>query len=292
MQFPIRTIASAALLAFSGSLMAATVVTVNGTKIDSTDIDRYAQNIQKNSNGQVSDGPQLRQYIINQMIMEQLMVQEAKRLKLDKSKAYQETEAEALKQAKEQGLDKQRDFKKNWADYQEHLLIMAYGAHILTQNPVTDAQVQQQYNRIKSRYHGTDEVQLAEIVTDKANDADAAIKELNSKKKFADVAKKYSMNAETKNKGGVVEGYVSLVDLKDANNVIYQAIANLGKGQFTKTPLKDGNVHLILSINDKRKISVPAFEQMKANLTQGMEYERINQAVDALGKKASIVPAK
>lgn len=287
-----KVMLAAVLLALSGSLSAATVVTVNGVKIDSSDVERRAQNVQTNSNGQVSDGPQLRQYITNELITEQLVVQEAKRLKLDKSDDYKNAEAEALKQIKEKGLDKQPNFKQNWADYQNGLLMMAYANHLIKQKPVTEQQVQAQYNQIKSRYHNTDEVQLGEIVTNKAADAEAAIKELNNKKKFADVAKKYSMSPNTKNQGGIVPDYVSVVDLKDANTLVHQAVSGLGKGQFTKTPLKDGDVNLILYINDKRKISVPEFAKMKEQLTRGMEDEVLSQAIDTLGKNAKIVPAK
>lgn len=292
MKANVRATATAVLLALSGNLLAATVVTVNGVKIDSSEIERRALNVQKNSQGKISDSPQLRQYITNELITEQLVVQEAKRLKLDKNKDYQDTESEALKQAKSQGLDKEKDFKQNWSDYQNRLLMMAFASHILNQQPISDAQVQQQYNELKSRYHNTEEVQLGEIVTNKSADATAALSELGKKKSFAEVAKKYSMSPDTKNSGGIVPDYVSLVDLKEANAMVFQAVNGLNKGQFTKTPLKDGEVNLILYINDKRKISVPAFEQMKAGLKQGMEDEQLSRAIDALGKKAQIVPAK
>lgn len=282
---------TAVLLALSGSLSAATVVTVNGVKIDSSDVERRAQNVQTNSNGQVQDSPELREYIVNELITEQLVVQEAKRLKLDKSDNYKNAEADALKQIKEKGLDKQPNFKQNWADYQNGLLMMVYADNLLKQKPVTEQQVQAQYNKIKARYHNTDEVQLSEILTNKAADAEAALKELNSNKKFADVAKKYSMKPN-KNQGGLVPDYVSVVDLKDANALVHQAVGGLSKGQFTKTPLKEGDVSLILYVNDKRKISVPEFAQLKNNLKSGMENEIVSQAIDTLGKNAKIVPVK
>lgn len=50
-----KVMLAAVWLALSGSLSAATVVTVNGVKIDSSDVERRAQNVQTNSNGQVSD---------------------------------------------------------------------------------------------------------------------------------------------------------------------------------------------------------------------------------------------
>ena len=288
--FKLTTVA--VLFALSGSLFAATVVTVNGVKIDSSDVERRAQNVQENTQGQISDGPQLRQFITNELITEQLVVQEAKRLKLDKSSDYQAAEAEALKQAKAQGLDKQADFKQNWTDYQNRLLMLTYAANLAKQQPISEAAAQQQYNQIKSRYAGSSEIQLGEIVTNKPADAEAAINDLTKKKKFSDVAKKYSMSKSSQTSGGIVPEYVALPDLKDGNNLVYQAVSGLGKGQFTKTPVKDGNVSLVLYVNDKRAINVPTFNEMKASIVQQMEDEQLSLAIDNLGKKAKIVPAK
>ena len=288
--FKLTTVA--VLFALSGSLFAATVVTVNGVKIDSSDVERRAENVQKNTQGQISDGHQLRQFITNELITEQLVVQEAKRLKLDKSSDYQAAEAEALKQAKAQGLDKQADFKQNWADYQNRLLMLAYAANLAKQQPISEAAAQQQYNQIKSRYAGSSEIQLGEIVTNKPADAEAAINDLTKKKKLSDVAKKYSMSKSSQTSGGIVPEYVALPDLKDGNNLVYQAVNGLSKGQFTKTPVKDGNVSLVLYVNDKRAINVPTFNEMKASIVQQMEDEQLSLAIDNLGKKAKIVPAK
>ena len=100
---------SAALL--TGSVLAQTVVTVNGTKIDSSELDARAKFVQQQSQGKVQDTPELRQYIANEVVLETVVTQEAKRLQLDKSSEYKTVEADALKQAREKGLDKQHYFK-------------------------------------------------------------------------------------------------------------------------------------------------------------------------------------
>ncbi len=292
MKKQLKITAAALLIALSGSLSAATVVTVNGVKIDSSDVERRALNVQKNSQGQIVDSPQLRQEIANELITEQLVVQEAKRLKLDKSSEYQTAVANALKQIKDKGLDKDAQFKQNWADYQNGLLMMTYADNLLKQKPISEAAVQQQYNQVKARYHNTDELQLGEIITTKAEDAQAAINELSKKKKFSEVAQKYSQSPSAKMTGGLLPDYAPLVDVKDGNPTAYQAISGLSKGQFTKTPLKEGNVNIILYVNDKRKISVPSFAELKDTLLRGMQEQQLGEAIDILGKNAKIIPAK
>lgn len=288
---PFRMTAVAVLLTLSGSLMAETIVTVNGVKIDSQDIARRARTIQTQSQGQMQDSPQLRQALTNEMVTETVIVQEARRLKLNQSAEYKNAEAESLKEAKARGMDKQADFKQSWADYQNQLLVMAFAADVLKKNPVSDADVQKRYNDIKARYQNTDEVELGELVIDKPEQTQAALKELAAKKKFTDVAKKYSIDPEAKTSGGIVKGYASLMDLKVDRPRIYEAVANLSKGQYTKQPLQDQQVSVIFYVNDKRKITVPAFDQVKNNIQAGLRDERIQQAVGSLMQKANIVPA-
>ena len=121
-----RIAAALSLLAVSGSLLAQTIVTVNGSKIDSSDLERQVQTIVAESQGQVQDSPQLRQSILNDMVVETVIVQEARRLKIDKSKEVQTAEAEALKEAKKQGADKKAGFKQQWADYQSRIIALVY----------------------------------------------------------------------------------------------------------------------------------------------------------------------
>ncbi|XXQ68865.1 peptidyl-prolyl cis-trans isomerase [Neisseriaceae bacterium B1] len=281
-----------AALALSGSLMAETLVTVNGTKIDSKEIERRAKATLQQSQGQVQDGPQLRQFLTREMVVETAVAQEAKRLGLDKSDEFKAAIESAKKSAKEQGATKQADYKQNWTAFENQLLGSAFAADVIKKNPVTPAQVQERYNQIKSRYQGSEEVQLGEIVTDKADQAQAVIKELSSKKKFVDVAKKYSIDPAAKSGNVLTENYIPLVDLKEGRPQIYQAIANLKKGQFTKQPLTGEQLSVVFYVNDRRAVKIEPFEKVSQNIGIGLTNERINNAVDDVLKKANIKAAK
>ena len=280
---------SAALI--SGSLFAQTVVTVNGTKIDSSELDRRVQAVVASSQGQVQDSPELRQFSAQQTVMETVVTQAAKKQGLDKSKDYKDVEAESMKQAKAQGADKQADFKQQWADYQNQLLMQIYARDVITKNPVTDAQVKQRYNEIKQRYDNTDEIQVGEIITDNAEQIKAAERDLKAKKSFAEVARKYSIDPNIKAGGAVFSDYISVRDLQEARPQIYQAIGSLKKGQYSK-PVSGDKLHAIYYMNDKRKIKVEPFEQINEGLRASMANERVQEAVGNLMQSASIVPAQ
>lgn len=278
--------------AFSGSLMAETVVTVNGSKIDSSEIGRRAAAVQAQSQGRIQDGPELRRQLTAQLVEETVIVQEAKRLGLDKSKEFKEAEAAALKEAKAAGHDKQAGFKQSWEDFRNRLLVQSYAIDVIRKNPVSDAQIQQRHQQIKARYDGQQEVQLGEIVTDKSDQAQAAIKELAAKKSFADVAKKYSLDPEVKAGGSALLDYLPLPDLQQNRPHIYQAVGSLKKGEFTRQPLSDNNIHVVFYVNDKRAIQVPALDdQMRNAIGNTLADERIGEKVGELMQKAVIQPA-
>lgn len=285
-------LAAIVVAAFSGSLMAETIVTVNGNKIDSSEIGRRAAAVQAQSQGRIQDGPELRRQLTAQLVEETVIVQEAKRLGLDKSKEFKEAEAAALKEAKAAGHDKQAGFKQSWEDFRNRLLVQSYAADVIRKNPVSDAQIQQRHQQIKARYDGQQEVQLGEIVTDKSDQAQAAIKELGAKKSFADVARKYSLDPEVKVGGSALLDYLPLPDLQQNRPRIYQAVGSLKKGEFTRQPLSDNNIHVVFYVNDKRAIQVPALDdQMRNAIGNTLADERIGEKVGELMQKAVIQPA-
>ena len=272
-----RIAAALSLLAVSGSLLAQTIVTVNGSKIDSSDLERQVQTIVAESQGQVQDSPQLRQSILNDMVVETVIVQEARRLKLDKSKEVQTAEAEALKEAKKQGADKKAGFKQQWADYQSRIIALVYMNDLAKKQQVSEA---------------GSEVQIGLIVTEKAEQAQAAIKELAAKKSFTDVAKKYSVDPNAQTTGGLSNGYIPLLDLQNNSPEIYQAVSGLSKGGYSKTPISGDKINVVVYLHDKRPVTIPAFAEQKDNIGKILLNERIDSHIDGLLKKATIVPAK
>lgn len=283
-----QIMAGVVMLALSGSLLAQTIATVNGEKIDSSAVERRVQMLQASSQNQISDSPQLRQFVVNQLITEALVVQEARKLKLNQSEIYKQAENKLRQQAKTEGIDKDKNFKQMWAEQQNYLLMRAYDNHVVSSQPLNQADVKKEYDAFVARYQGSDEVQLGEIWTNDVAQAQAAIKDLNAKKSFADIQQKYNINEEVKAAGGVIPDYVPLPDLKASNENVYNAVAPLSKGQYTKMPIAFNDFQLILYVNDKRQFTPPAFDEVKPMIENSLRLEQISRAVDALGEKAKI----
>ncbi|MBQ9260304.1 MAG: peptidyl-prolyl cis-trans isomerase [Neisseriaceae bacterium] len=284
-----KTLLAIALMASMAGVSAKTVVTVNGTKIDSAVIDRQVSDLSKQSNGQIKDSPELRERLKQAAVVHTVIVQEAKKRKLDEDKDYQNFIAQAQADADKRGESKKPDFKKDFENFKENLLEQAFAIDVLKKNPVTEQEVRKEYNQINDFYKGSQEVQIAEIVTRSEADAQKALAELKKGKKFADVAKAHTVDEVGKKNGGMHQGYINLKDMEAGAPQLHAALKDMKKGDYTKTPIQGtNNIWAIFSVQDKRDAKVPTFEQMKNALTAQLEGQRVDQAVAELLKKAQI----
>lgn len=284
-------ISALVLAALSGTLSAKTLVTVNGTAIDSSTIDDQVKVI-RSQNKQVQDSPTLRKSLTERQIIATVVSQEAKRLKLDQSAEFKKAAEQSRAAATKQGADKKSTFKTEWAVFEKDLLGQAFAMHIAKQNPVQEKDIKTAYNDFSKFYKGTQEVQLGQIAARSNEDAQKAIKDLEAKKSFANVLKQYSVDEQAKKAGGIARGYVPLKDLEQSAPPLYAAIKDLKKGDFTSVPLPNGNVYSVFYINDRRDIKVPSYEEMKNEIGSELQASRIDAAIGALMQKADIKPAQ
>ena len=283
-----KTLTAALLMAaFSASAYAQTLVTVNGEKIDSSAIDTQVQLITQQSQGKVQDSQQLRAGLLNRMVTQTLVNQEAKKLKLEQSAAYKDALEKSRAAAKQQGADKQANFKQQFAAYERDLLSDTYMYHVASQNPVGDADAQKFYDDYKGRYKGTDEVKLSEIFVTNEADAKAVVADLKKGQSFADVAKAKSVDASAKQSGGVNPRYMPLKDLQESAPLVYGAVSKLKKGQYSQA-VNAQNVWAVFKVDDKRAVDVPEFAKMKPAILNQLNNERINNAIGQLYQNADI----
>ena len=283
-----KTLTAAILMAaFVTSASAQTLVTVNGEKIDSSAIDTQVQLIAQQSQGKVTDSQQLRAGLLNRMVTQTLVNQEAKKLKLEQSAAYKDALEKSRASAKQQGADKQANFKQQFAAYERDLLSDTYMYHVVSQNPVGEADVQKFYDEYKARYKGTDEVKLSEIFVSSEADAKAVVADLKKGQNFADVAKAKSVDASAKQSGGVNPRYMPLKDLQESAPLVYGAVSKLKKGQYSQA-VNAQNVWAVFKVDDKRAVDVPEFAKMKPAILNQLSNERINNAIGQLYQKADI----
>jgi peptidyl-prolyl cis-trans isomerase C len=144
-----------------------------------------------------------------------------------------------------------------------------------------EAQARVEYDKIKAA-NGDKEYRARHILVDKEEDAKALIAQIKAGAKFEDLAKKSSKDTGSAENGG---------DLDWANPSNYvpefsAALLALTKGQMTETPVKSQFGYHIIKLEDVRATQFPPFEEVKPQLLQRLQQQRMLKFRDDLKAKA------
>src|SRR5690606_3607966 len=173
-----RIVMLAAACAVALPAFAQNVATVNGKAISQQSLDQFVKLLVSQG---ATDSPQLREQVKQEMINRQIFVQAAEK----------------------DGVAKQADVQTEISLAREGILVRALMADYLKKHPVTDKQIQDEYNKAKAQQADQQEYKVRHILVEDektANDLLAQIK--RDKTKFADLAKKNSKDPGSGANGG------------------------------------------------------------------------------------------
>ena len=231
---------------------------VNGVTIPQSRID--AMNKELTATGQ-PDTAERRQAVKEELVNREVLVQAATKRGLDKSSEVA-AQIEMARQA---------------------VLVRALFESEVKANPITDADLQKQYEEFKKSM-GENEYKARHILVDKEDDAKAIIAELGKGGDFAKLAKDKSKDPGSKDRGG---------DLGWANPASFvtpfsAAMTKLEKGKFTEAPVKtDFGWHVIL-LEDSRELKLPGVDEAKGQIGQQLTQRMVQKHIDELRAKAKV----
>ena len=254
---PTRLAVSLIAAAIALPAFAQNVATVNGTAIPQSRADLLVT--EQKSQG-APDSEQLRAAVKEELIRREVLSQEARKKSLDKSAAVQ-AQMDMARQA---------------------VLIRAYLQDFVKAHPVSDADVKAEYDKIKSQL-GDKEYKARHILVEKEEEAKAIIAKLDKGEKIDDLAKQ-SKDPGSKDKGG---------DLGWANPASFvkpfaDALSKLEKGKYTTTPVKTDFGYHVIKLEDTRPLKAPAFDEVKGQLKQRLEQQRVEKHIADLRSKAAV----
>lgn len=147
---------------------------------------------------------------------------------------------------------------------------------------VTDADIKAEYDKFAAA--NAKEFRASHILVEKEDEAKAIIESLKKGGKFDEIAKKQSKDSGSAEKGG---------DLDWATPASYvpefsAAMTKLTKGQTTEVAVKSQFGYHIIRLDDVRDAEIPKFDEIKPQIKQQMEQQRMAQFQDALRKKAKV----
>ncbi len=254
-----KSLLSVALLAaVSLPVWAQNIAVVNGKPVPSSRVEALKQQVERSGRPVT---PEMMGQIKEELIAREVFMQEARK----------------------RGLDATEDYKNQLELARQSILIRELFADFQKKNPVTDAEVQAEYDKFVAA-NGGKEYRARHILVEKEDEALALIAQIKKGGSFEELAKKASKDPGSGANGG---------DLDWANAGSYvpefsAAMSKLDKGQMTETPVKTQFGFHIIRVDDVRDTKLPALEEVKPQVSQQLQQQKIAKFQETLRAKAKI----
>jgi len=187
-----------------------------------------------------------------------------------------------LREAKKKGLDKSNEVKNQMELAAQTVLVRAYVADWVKENPVADAMLRKEYDTIKAQI-GDREYKVRHILVEKEDEAKDIIASLQKGEKFEKLAER-SKDPGSKEKGGDLDWASPANYVKPFSD----AMMALQKGKFTPTPVQTQFGWHVIMLEDVRDTKAPSYEEVKPNLTQRAQGLVVEKHIAELRTKAAI----
>ena len=184
-------------------------------------------------------------------------------------------------EAEKRGLAATSDYRAQMELARQTILIRELFNQFQQKNPVTDAQIQAEYDKFKGQAGGT-EYRASHILVEKEEEAKALIAQIKGGAKFEDLAKKASKDPGSGANGG---------DLDFAPPAAYvpefsQAMVKLEKGKMTETPVRSQFGWHIIRLDDTRQAQFPPLADVKQQIQQQLTQQKMGAFREEIRSKA------
>ena len=234
------------------------VATVNGVVIPRARMDVVVR--QQTSRG-AQDSEQLRAQIREALINNELLLQEANR----------------------SGVAKRPDVQQMIDLNRQEVIANAQVAEFVQKNPVSDADLQKEYDRLK-QVRGDREYKARHILVATDEEAKAVLADLKKGAKFEELAQKKSIDEGTRPRGGDLDWNVP----SNYDKAFADAMVKLEKGKLTDAPVRSRFGFHVIQLDDVRQINYPPLAQVRGQLQQNLVGQKIEGMLRDLRGKAKI----
>ena len=186
-------------------------------------------------------------------------------------------------EAAKAGFAKTPEVQAQMESARQEILVGAYIRDWLHKHPISDAEIQQEYDRAKGQT-GDQEYKARHILVETEDQAKAMIAELKKGAKFEELATKNSKDTGTKERGGDLDWNVPGVFDKQFS----EAMVKLEKGKYTETPVRTRFGFHVIQLDDVRAVKFPSLAEVKPRIQQQLVQAKIEELVRGLRAKAKI----
>jgi peptidyl-prolyl cis-trans isomerase C len=250
--------AAAMLAAATPAALAQNIAIVNGKAVPKARVEALAQQVARSGRPVT---PEMQGQLKDEVIAREIFMQEAQARGLDATEDYK-TQIDLARQA--------ILIRELFADYQK-------------KNPVTDAEIQAEYDKFAAANSGK-EYRARHILVEKEDQAKAIIAQLKKGGKFEEIAKKSSKDPGSGANGGALDWASPSSYVKEFSD----ALVALTKGKTTETPVKSQFGYHIIRLDDIRDAQLPKFDEVKAQIAQQLQQQKMAKYQEELRSKAKV----
>jgi peptidyl-prolyl cis-trans isomerase C len=234
------------------------LVTVNGVQVPRNRVEMVVrQQVERGA----QDSEQLRAQVREALINNELLVQEANR----------------------SGIVKKTEVQQQIDLTRQEVIANAVVAEYVRTHPITDADIQKEYDRAKAST-GDKEYKARHILVATEDDAKGVLADLKKGGKFEEIAQKRSLDEGTRPRGGDLDWNVP----SNFDKAFADALVKLEKGKMTEAPVRSRFGYHIILLDEVRPVNFPPLAQVKPQLQQRLMAQRVDTLIRELRAKAKI----
>jgi peptidyl-prolyl cis-trans isomerase C len=186
--------------------------------------------------------------------------------------------------AMDKGLDKEPRLAAALDIRRKDQLAKAYLEDYVKSHPVTDDEIKVMYDKAKAEPAQV-EYRARHILVKTEAEAKKIIADLGKKKvKFEDAAKKLSKDPGSAKNGGALDWSDRGAFVKEFSD----AMAELKKGETTRTPVKTQFGYHVIRLDDTRTPELPPLEAVRGEIVKQLQQQRVRDAITAARAGAKI----
>jgi peptidyl-prolyl cis-trans isomerase C len=251
-------VAAAVLTTLSMGASAQNIAIVNGKAVPKTRMEALAQQVARSGRPIT---PDVEAQIKEEVIAREIFMQEAQK----------------------RGLDATDDFKAQIELAKQTILIRELFSKFQETNAVSDADIQAEYDKFVAA-NGGKEYRARHILVETEAQANAILASLKKNGKFEDIAKKQSKDPGSGANGGDLDWSAPGSYVKEFSD----AMVALKKGETSAAPVKSQFGFHIIRLDDVREAQLPKLEDVKPQIAQQLQQQRMANFQQELRAKAKV----
>jgi peptidyl-prolyl cis-trans isomerase C len=185
-------------------------------------------------------------------------------------------------EAKKSGVENSPEVAEKLAKLKEKLVTQAF----LEQKAdarVSDAEIRKIYDQKVAELKGKEEIKARHILVDSEDKAEDIAEKIRKGAKFEDIAKKESLDKGTGVKGGDLGWFTEEQMVPEFSKAAFKL-----KKDAISDPVKSSFGWHIIQVQDRRKVEVPPYEQVKGNFAQELKAKALKDYVGELLQGAKV----